>query len=72
MPIPWTSERTQLLLTMSRDGRSDAEIARALDVTSHAVIGKRYRLDLFRIPRGPHGDAYTTAIRRAERERASS
>jgi hypothetical protein len=71
MPIPWTEERTALLRKMFADGWSDEAIGLAVGCTAHAVIGKRNRLQLFRIPRNPT-DAYSMAIRRYERERAAS
>lgn len=48
MGLPWSGERTDMLRKMFAAGWSDREIAKALAVTPSAVIGKRYRLDLFR------------------------
>jgi hypothetical protein len=68
MPIKWSDEAEKTLRRMFAEGASDAEIGLAVGVTAHAVIGKRNRLDLFRIQPGMHTDAYTNAIRRAGRE----
>lgn len=71
MGIPWPDERTATLRRLFADGRSDAEIGRAIGVTARAVIGKRYRLELLRNGR-KGSDPYALAIRRAERDKADS
>jgi GcrA cell cycle regulator len=43
----WTPERVELLKTMHAEGASGGEMARALEITRNAVIGKSHRLGLF-------------------------
>lgn len=44
----WTDERIETLKAMYADGKSGGEIAKALEITRNAVIGKLDRLGLFR------------------------
>jgi GcrA cell cycle regulator len=44
--MSWTDERVNLLKTMWAEGNTASQIAKALDITRNAVIGKAHRLGL--------------------------
>lgn len=71
MALAWSDQRMLALRRLFSEGRSDKEIGAALGVSTRAVIGKRYRLELLRNGR-KGGDPYALAIRRAERDKADS
>lgn len=60
---PWPEVRTNRLRHLFALGCTDVQIAEALGVSTHAVIGKRGRLGLRRVA-GPTDDPLTLALRR--------
>lgn len=64
---PWPEARTNRLRHLFALGCKDARIAEELGVSIRAVIGKRLRLKLLRVP-AQADDPLLLAVRRAERE----
>lgn len=48
-PSSWTSERIALLKAFVADGMQNSDIARALNTTKNAIIGKRDRMGLHQV-----------------------
>src|SRR4051794_39746211 len=60
---PWTDVIITALIQLWNEGRSGAEIARRLNVSRNAVIGKAHRLDL---PRRPSPIRYSEGDRKQQ------
>lgn len=66
---PWPQARTERLRRLFAEGSTDEKIAEALGVTQRAVIGKRLRLGLRRLPEYSNDpdDPLAMALRRQAR-----